>query len=70
MKHLFKGIIPFFIGYCIAKPVFDFLTRKNIYPYFMFFAITTIIYLISLIWWEYWGQFMFNKIIIKRKEGK
>jgi len=23
--------------------------------------------LFGLIWWEYWGQWMFNRIIIKKK---
>jgi len=24
-------------------------------------------FLLSLIWWEYWGQYMLNRIIIKKK---
>lgn len=28
------------------------------------------IYLSYLIWWEYWGQFAFNRIIIKKDKIK
>jgi len=35
--------------------------------YFIILASIVVIYLSYLIWWEYWGQFMFNRIIIKKE---
>ena len=26
-------------------------------------------FLLFPLWWEYWGQFMFNRIIIQKEEG-
>jgi len=34
---------------------------------FLGIAFIMVVFLSYLIWWEYWGQFMFNRIIIKKK---
>jgi hypothetical protein len=35
---------------------------------FLIIAFIIIIFLAGLLWWEYWGQFMFNRIIISRRK--
>jgi len=37
---------------------------------FLGIAFIIIAFLSYLIWWEYWGQFMFNRIIIKNEKYK
>jgi len=39
----------------------------DMFWYFIILASIVVIYLSYLIWWEYWGQFMFNRIIIKKE---
>lgn len=34
---------------------------------FLGIAFVIIIFLSYLLWWEYWGQWMFNRIIIKKE---
>jgi len=34
---------------------------------FIVFCLLMIIFLSSILWWEYWGQWIFNKIIIKKE---
>ena len=46
----------------------DFLKNFSVLSLiFLGMAFPIMIYLIYLIWWENWGQWMFNRIIIKKK---
>jgi len=68
MLKTLEFIMFFLFGFYIAPIVLNFLIRDNIYPYFIFFSIATIIYLTYILWWEHWGQYMFHRIIIRKKK--
>jgi len=50
----------------------DWILKYFSIPSLIFLGIALIIiaFLSYLIWWEYWGQFMFNRIIIKNEKHK